>query len=133
MTTEETTPHVLTSEEQRLLIANGMTRMKADSRNPDPQHITHGVKHTLMCQWCFKPFDRSIGLSGLYRDSIQLEPLRKALRISDATFIPVICDGCLDYVLGCQVRELVPGHGPPGSPELVNNALRMTCALAADR
>jgi len=56
-------------------------------------------KVALTCQWCLGPFVAEIKLSGRPRDSIEYEPLRKALFIADATHEPVICDGCFAGVM----------------------------------
>jgi hypothetical protein len=63
-----------------------------------------------VCQWCLNPFNFTMKRSGKPRDSIEYEPLRRALKITDAAFDPVICDSCYGQVMKSAPDDrLMPG------------------------
>lgn len=74
-----------------------------------------------ICQWCLNPFTYTVKRSGKHRDSIEYEPLRKILRITDYAFDPVICDGCFDQVTKSALPDdkLSPGMCNAQHPNLL--------------
>lgn len=75
-----------------------------------------------ICQWCHNPFSFQMRRSGKPRDSIEYEPLRRVLFITDPNYEPVICDGCYDYVLNAPLKPdkvNTPGWSNSSPPNLL--------------
>lgn len=69
---------------------------------------------TFVCDRCRNPFDTKLRLSGKPRDSIEYEPLRKKLMITDPNYDPVICDACFVDIMSHKTESPM-SDGMPGS------------------
>jgi len=82
---------------------------------------------TFQCERCLRPFDTKLRRSGKLRDSIEYEPLRRKLMITDTSFEPVFCDGCFIDIMGWQVpRPMTTGLEGSNMPPVhrLNNDVR---------
>lgn len=57
------------------------------------------TKFNYRCECCLQPFEAANRLSGLQRNSVEYEVLRKALMIQDHTVLPVFCDPCFEQAI----------------------------------
>ena len=76
---------------------------------------------TDICQWCHHPYNFTMKYSGKARNSVEYEPLRKALKITDWMFEPVICDACYRSVIESAVSDdrLLPGVSNSQPPNML--------------
>jgi hypothetical protein len=70
-----------------------------DNENRRPRLQWRSSENTRTCDRCLQPFEVETKLSSLPRNSTEYEMLRKALKIQDHTYLPVVCDGCCDLIL----------------------------------
>lgn len=70
----------------------------ANEQRPEHQR-TRGDVQVFTCTRCLNPFEIETKMSGLPRNSSEYEPLRKALKIQDHTFLPELCDLCVEIIL----------------------------------
>jgi hypothetical protein len=74
-----------------------------------------GDIHTYKCERCLNPFETRMRKSGKPRDSIEYEPLRKKLMITDPNHDPVVCDACFLDILTWETHKETPmTDGLPG-------------------
>lgn len=57
---------------------------------------------THQCERCFNPFDTRLRKSGKLRDSIEYEPLRAKLMITNPNHDPVLCDACFIDIMSWE-------------------------------
>lgn len=70
----------------------------ANEHRPEHQR-TRGDVQVFKCTRCLEPFEIETKLSGLPRNSVEYEPLRRALKIQDHTYNPELCDLCVEIIL----------------------------------
>ena len=69
------------------------------SRNSDSSILT------FQCERCLNPFDTRLRKSGKLRDSVEYEPLRKKLMITDPNHDPVFCDACFVDIMSWETPQ----------------------------
>lgn len=70
-----------------------------DNENRRPRLKWRSSERTETCSRCLQPFEVETKLSGLPRNSTEYESLRRALKILDHNYLPVVCDQCCDIIL----------------------------------
>lgn len=82
----------------------------ADSSRTQQPRAADSSIYTHVCERCLNPFQARLRKSGKLRDSIEYEPLRKKLMITDPNHDPVLCDPCFVDIMSWETpRPMTTG------------------------